>query len=117
MRQLFFIEGQLLGEAARGLHIIHGQAQEPTSDLCFCQFCGVVYANLPVVLPSGRNTPYQSHRGVCRGCCSRVADLYYTPGSIWRQWDTAFTEALPLAVLKRELLLHLDQLERFSNAS
>ena len=115
MRQLFFLDGKLLGEAPRTLLNIHGEAQEPTSDLYFCQRCGVIYANLPVLHPNGRNTSYQSHRGLCHRCTGGHIGFHLTPGSLWREWDTPFLQALPLAVLQRELLLHLDHLERYQN--
>jgi hypothetical protein len=113
MRQLFFIEGKLVGEAPRKPLFVHGEAQLPTSDFWFCAHCGELYARAPVQLPSGATTQWQSYMR----CCRRCADLCYpsmgvVPGSIWLAWDIDFLAALPGAVLQWELERHLDHAER-----
>lgn len=114
-RQLFFIEGKLLGEAPRKAILRQGTIMEPTSDLYFCRVCGGTYAKLPCLRPDGQTTPWQSHRGTCRMCASFSQFFSDFPGSIWRSWDEPFLEALPVAVLQWELSCHLDNIERFPN--
>lgn len=110
-RQLFFIENQLIGEASRGYSSVHRTGAPPMSDLYFCRFCGEVFAKFPCLSLSGAGTPWQSYRSVCRKCkpphtCVEI------PGSIWRGYDTDFTDALPLSVLRWELDRHLEEYER-----
>lgn len=111
-RQLFFIEGRLLGEAERAPLLIHAEVQSPNSDLYFCTHCGDVFARFPVTHASGKLSPWQSYRSICRKCHSRSTAMYNVPGSIWRSWDTPFTDSLPQAILSWELDRHLDHLER-----
>jgi hypothetical protein len=113
-RQLFFIEGKLLGETQRAKVFVHSDLTEPTSDLYFCGLCGDVYARLPCLRADGSSTPWQSYRCLCRKCGeSKQRFISEWPGSIWRSWDREFLEALPPEVLAWELLRHLDSWQRF----
>lgn len=112
-KQLFFIEGRLLGEAIRGLKPVHGELHPPTSDLYFCQHCGEVYARCPVIKDDGSTTTWQSYRATCRKCApAKQRWLSDWPGSIWREWDKDFCNALPPAVLQWELERHIESWER-----
>ena len=116
MKQLYFIEGRLLGESPRKAIFVHSTLQEPTSDLYFCGRCGKVYATLPVIRADGSSTPWQSYRHICRQCgVSHQRFLGDWPGSIWRSWDHDFLATLPVSVLQWELERHLDAYERIPN--
>jgi len=110
-RQLYFIEGQLVGEAFRGFSTAHRTGAPPTSDLYFCRICGEVFAKFPCLALSGAATPWQSYRALCRKC-KPVHACIEIPGSIWRGYDQEFTEALPLPVLRWELDKQLEEYER-----
>lgn len=111
-RQLFFIEGKLLGEAPRQAEFREKTILEPSSDLYFCGRCGEVFARCPVLRTDGSSTWWQSYRCVCRKCASKQHYLSEWPGSIWRSWDHAFLAALPVPVLQWELQRHIDSWER-----
>lgn len=108
-RQLFFIEGRLLGEASRGLVHVHETLQAPMSTLHFCGTCGEVFAKCPVIKADGSPFPWQSYRMVCRKCLPANGCV---PGSLWLSFDQAYTDAFPLQLLNHELLYHLDHYER-----
>ena len=113
-RQLFFVEGQLLGSALRAPVLVHTELVPPASGLWFCQHCGEVYAKAPVVDEStGHPTPWQSYRGLCRKCAALSPFASEIPGSIWLSWDRDFLAALPPDVLTWEFLRHLDRVESF----
>lgn len=115
-RQLFFIEGRLLGEATRGPIMRHATFMEPSSDLYFCSLCGDVYARLPCLRPDGTQTPWQAYRCMCRKCgTTRQRFLSEWPGSVWREWDDEFLAALPVPVLQWELMRHIESWERIPN--
>lgn len=109
-RQLFFIEGHLLGEATRESFFLHGELAEPLSGLWFCSHCGEVFAKAPVVRANGKPTPWQSHRACCRKCVAKSASE--VPGSLWLSWDDKLLASLPPAVLLWEFERHLDKAER-----
>lgn len=107
MKQLFFIEGKLLGETVREKVDWNGQWAPPVSALFFCAVCGEVFAKCPVVLEDGTNSQWQSYRKVCaRHGGDRVLGED-PPGSLWLSWDRDFLKALPLEVMLREFELHL----------
>lgn len=114
-RQLFFIEGRLLGEAPRGLKFVRAELAEPTSDLYFCTLCGEVFAKFPCLRADGSSTPWQSYRTFCRKCAAKQRYLSEWPGSVWRSWDNEFIAALPVPVLQWELERHIESIERIPN--
>lgn len=115
-KQLFFIEGRLLGEVERGSIMRHATFMEPTSDLYFCGLCGEVYAKFPCLRPDGSSTQWQSYRCICRKCgATKQRWLSEWPGSIWHSWDKEFIAALPVPVLQWELERHIESWERIPN--
>ena len=113
-RQLFFIEGKLLGSAVRAPVLTFGELAAPLSGLWFCQHCGEVFAKAPVIDDTtNRPTPWQSHRSLCRKCAPSSPFASEIPGSIWLSWDRDFLAALPATVLTWEFLRHLDRVESF----
>ena len=110
-RQLFFIEGKLLGEASRPGFFRLAELAEPLSGLWFCQHCGEVFAKAPVLRPDGTLTPWQSYRAICRKCAFRSIYQSEVPGSIWLSWDDAFLSALPPSIITWEFNRHLDKFE------
>lgn len=112
-RQLFFIEGRLLGEVSRGPIMRHATFMEPTSDLYFCSLCGEAYAKFPCLRPDGSSTQWRSYGRMCRKCgAAKQRWLSEWPGSIWRSWDKEFIAALPVPVLQWELERHIESWER-----
>jgi len=99
--QHFFLSGQHFGSAARSPVLRRVGVFAPTSDLYFCTLCGQVYATCPCDPP----THWQSYAGIC----SRhpYQNSMQIPGSIWRDGDQEFLAALPHAVLRHELTVHL----------
>ena len=112
-RQLYFIEGKLLGEAPRGQIMRHAVFMEPSSDLYICPHCGDTWARLPCLRADGTSTSWQSFHRPCRKCLGRQQFLSEWPGSVWRSWDAEFLAALPPPVLQWELLRHIESWDRF----
>lgn len=111
-RQLFIIEGKVLGDTLRSLTRVHEQLTEPLSLLFYCKFCGEVYAKCPVMRADGSTTQWQSFRCCCRKCAARSSLLSDWPGCVWLSWDRDYLAALPEPVLQWELLRHIDSYER-----
>jgi len=114
-RQLFFVEGRLLGETPRSLVFVHAELQAPMSYLFFCQDCGEVYARCPVVRSDGVISKWQSFRRICSHCAEHSKFLNDWPGCITLSWDYDFTEAFPMPVLQYELERHIQHYERIHN--
>lgn len=110
-RQLFFIEGKLLGEAPREAFFLHGELAEPLSALWFCQHCGEVFAKAPIMRANGTVTPWQSYRATCRKCSPKAIFSSEIPGSIWLSWDYDFLSTLPPCIITWEFNRHLDKFE------
>lgn len=89
-----------------------GDRQYTTGQIWVCTGCGVSFARLRVTDPIGRARPYQPLSGRCRSCPPHFG---FVPGSIWLSWDKAFLASLPLPILYRELLLHIEHYERKYN--
>lgn len=104
-RQLFFIEGRLLGDCPRAFVLVHAEIQQPASALFFCRKCGEVFARCPILHPGGKSTHWQSFAKLCRKCSGDSTEV---PGSLWLSWDKEFLGALPMPVLQWELERHLD---------
>ncbi len=110
MKQLFVIEGRLLGESPRQLTFYHNEVGPPPSYLFFCGQCGRVFGQTPVLLANGKTSPWQSWRRCCYRCDASALDG--VPGSITLSWDSEYLAAFPDAVLQHEVLRHLDWYER-----
>lgn len=103
--QHFFIEGRPLGTATRGLlrHNATGFGLPPSGYAFFCSAagCGRIWAACPIEKQGWRTITIP---------CGRHAFGWFSDepaGSLWLPWDEDFTNALPLAVIKREFDLHL----------
>ena len=113
LRQLFFIESRLLGEAPRGKVFWHEQLAEPPSDLFYCPICGEVWAKFPILRDDGSCCKWQSYSRMCRKCGPKHQRfLSDWPGSVTRTWDREYMQALPVPVLVWELERHIESWER-----
>lgn len=104
--QTFSVYGERLGFADRVPVCVHAEMQVPYSYTFVCQTCGEVWAKAfireQVYLPL--RTPCPQHPG------SWLLDG--PPGSMWLDWDKAFTDSFSDAVVRREFLLHLEHAEK-----
>jgi len=104
-RQYFFHRGQLLGTVERKLLLVHWDLHQVRGTAFFCPKCSELWANCPVegkessvvMRPCEKHTP--SHK-------------FEEPGCFSLTWDKDFTEALPPAVLRHEILLHFNYLAK-----
>jgi hypothetical protein len=97
--QHFYVGDEYLGEALRGLCIIHAQPQPPVGYAFFCPECSALWSTCCV---EGRPSMVWTRH------CVQHPDLLFPPaGSLWLPWDSSFTDSFPEAVLRRELELHL----------
>lgn len=110
--QHFFISGQLLGSSPRKPVFFDGKPRAPVSYLFHCEFCGDVYAKCPVVDEKGEVSLWLALRRVCVSCRGKKSFFSEWPGSITLDYDKEFSSSFPLKVLHRELLLHIDNLEK-----
>lgn len=112
--QHFIVEGKHLGETPRPA-VKYGAmcVGAPQAYAFFCPLCGEVWARCPVVDFQGVVQPFQATTKECRKHPDFL-NLWTTriPGSIFLSFDKEFTAALPEEALKRELLLHLDAIEK-----
>ena len=111
-RQIFLDgRGNFLAESTIESQFIHADLAEPLSGAYICQWCGDVWARQIVTRPSGSMTQWQFFRHPCSKCAPRCTHYLSFPGSIWRSWDKAFLESLPVEILRREVLTLLDWFE------
>jgi len=103
--QHFLIEGAYLGTASRTYSTQSKDAAPPDGHAFFCPHCSTLWA---VCAIEGRPS-----FPLVRNCRKHSFTSPLGPGgSVWLSWDQEFVEALPIAVLRRELELHADWHER-----
>ena len=100
-QQHFYIEGRSYGFTDR--YPLDSRKLRPISYACFCPECAEVWARACIW-----NTQFMVYTIPCR---KHNAPCCLVPGSLWPIGDPDFLAALPLEVLSRELLLHLDYAE------
>lgn len=108
--QYFIVEGKYLGQAPRKLVFIHAQLQEPNSYAFFCPICGEVWARCPIQRGSGeyRVAEPTTHWQIFHVACKKhYMHAYSVPGGLTIDWDKEFSDALPEAALRWELVRHL----------
>lgn len=103
--QHLYLDKRDLGSSPRDTIFVHGEAQPPHSSAFFCPVCADVWARAAVLRSDG-----QMMRAVVwtRPCHKHTGDGYGISGSLLLPWDRGFNEALPLAALQREVVLHCD---------
>lgn len=107
MKRLYIINGKYLGQSPVPAHL-----SWQTNLLWYCDNCGEVYARLPVEDAPGGDRCWQAMVGVCGKCQPRPMLSHRSPGSIW---DTVFNglhKDFPEEVLRYELLLLIDNIEK-----
>jgi hypothetical protein len=97
----FFVGGAYLGQGQRSFEFVHNQVIPPHSLAFFCQACGDIWAR--VLVQDGSEFQVYSRR------CQKHSKYFFDPGgSIWFTWDRDWQEALPKAILQREVVLLCD---------
>jgi hypothetical protein len=101
--QQLYLGKRHLGTSNRLQVPVHGELQPPNSSAFFCPVCVDVWARAAVLRSDG-----QMMRAVVwtRPCQKHTGDAYGVSGSLLLPWDRSFNEALPLAALRREVVLH-----------
>lgn len=94
--QHFEVEGRSYGTAERRL--TRRFNQKPFGVAFFCPHCGRIWAKCRV-----EGMPYMVSVGPCRNCGQ--IGMLDVPGSLYRQLDDEFNEAMPLELLKEEFEL------------
>ena len=103
-QQHFLIEGKHYGTALRGSVTVHAELQPPDSLAYFCPVCAEVWARCPV--ETGRGTiPFHVLTMPCR---HHPTHGLAVPGSLWINWDGAYTDHFPENVVRWELERHLE---------
>jgi len=102
----FWLGNTYLGSAEDHLRFVHAEVQQPQPYAMFCPTCGELWARMPV---DGSSREWR----IIGGYCERHpgTSRFVVPGSLILNWEPELYEILPEAVLRRELLLHLDLLE------
>jgi hypothetical protein len=100
--QEFFIGSERVALVLRKPVYVHAELQPPYSYVWVCRHCGTTFGMAPV-----EGQQFLPIRGCCEGCRDRAVGVWETPGSLWVECDPDFLSALPEAVLRRELQLHL----------
>ncbi len=108
LTQHFLIDGAYLGSTPRYPLSNIGTSIEPCGYSFCCGTCGDQWAKAGYA----HGVQWQFLIRPCRKCQPRFS--LRPAGSVITGWDFEHDEALPDAVLRRELLLHLDWFERNS---
>lgn len=98
MKQLFFLQGQLIAEQQAKPITVHAQRQMPFGKAFFCPECAEIWAQS---LIEGRRT-FVEHILCERHPATSTSPL---PGSLWLSWDLEWNRSLPQELLEREFLL------------
>lgn len=104
--QHYIVGGKYLGQSPRSKVHVHEELQPPYSFAYFCPQCGDVWARCPVVKDSTQETQrYMVHALACE---KHQQDRFLQPaGAMMLSWDEVYNAAMPLEVLRRELLIWL----------
>lgn len=101
--QIWIIEGKQYPPEPIGLEYIHATPSRPFPIAYFCPFCGDIWARRLILEGNPEwvlfHKPCSKHpHSISRG----------VSGSIWIGFNTDSDRNLPLPVLRREALLHLN---------
>lgn len=103
-RQAFFLRGQFLGEATRGL--CPRTNSRPRSIAFFCPKCGEIWARAAV-----EGAEWRTSHVECSDC-GKLGVVNF-PGSVWQHFDDDFNRALPPALFERELEISIEWHQRY----
>jgi hypothetical protein len=102
----FFVGTQLLGSSAIEVDFDRSQRARPLSTAFFCEQCGEVWARAMI-----QDQPWEVWALLCEK--HQLPYPFRVPGSMWLPWNNSHNMALPPAVLRREVELHLAIYDRF----
>ena len=105
----FWVGNTYLGSAEDRLRFVHAEAQQPQPYAMFCPTCGEIWARMPV---DGSQREWRIVGGHCEQ--HPGPSRFVVAGSLIMVWEPELYEILPEEVLKRELRLHLNLLEKFT---
>jgi len=91
-----FINDTHIGDSEIGFVTVRGLVCEPYSHAYFCPCCGEIWARIFIDVEP-------QHWMVSTMLCAK-----HGLGSIWREWDKEYMDALPIEALKLEFLLAYD---------
>jgi hypothetical protein len=95
-----------LGEGEIESAFVHGQLRAPLGFAFVCTRCGDTWAKA--------NVDDQNYIIYARTCPNHNLPFYFDfPGSVWLDWDKPYQLSFPLAVLLREVLVHIKHWEAF----
>ena len=108
----FFVDGQSLGQGRiPAIPTDCHQDQQSKGFAFFCHHCGKMWASCPI--------SNEDHKGiwhVIHAICGNHPKATFTiPGSMWKPGYVDLINAFSPEVLKRELFLHMDFIERMDN--
>ena len=105
----FFVEGQSLGSGKiSAVPRDHHQDHQSKGFAFNCPHCGKQWASCPI---SNEGHPGQWHF-INAICSAHPAVIYTVPGSLWKPGYSDLIESFSPQVLQRELLLHLNFLDK-----
>lgn len=97
MRVTWYLHDRLFAQGEMPDSVfVRGLYRTPCSVAWFCPRCGNIWARFV----AGADWEADHHK--CQDCEPKPASAFDVPGSLLREWDEAYTAALPHAVLKRE---------------
>jgi len=108
--QHYFVRNEYFGSVERTKISVRTQIAPPHGKAFFCPICAELWAVCPV---DGQAT--QAITRFCErhkagdsvgGWSSGHVSRYDFPGSLWLEWEPEWNQALPLALLERELMLN-----------
>lgn len=109
-QQTFIVDGQFLGQAERQPFTSLFHSGRPPGYAAFCPVCCDLWARCPI-----EGEPTTILTLACRRHGRPSRSGLWVPGSLLLGWDPEFVEAWPDAVLRREIEVQCDNLERLEN--
>ena len=103
MNQLWIINDDHLGPYPIGLERSHAELHRPMNVAFFCPLCGDIWARRVV---EGGDPQWVLWNRLCKRHPSSISRG--CSGSVWQNYDTEYLTNMPLDLLRREFLLHME---------